>query len=525
VAVVEWTRKARKPGVGMSWVEARFIQKNGKEVEEYKRNLKAWRVIGKPLTLTKVVEGARMGRRTEFFRKNGYVDPTDSQKGNKSGLAGCVAHCAGLSEEMAGMAAEAKKGEVAFLDLRDAYSSAPHALLHVAEEWWHLPREETEFWKEADAAGSARVMVGKEEVWEGPVMVGVVAGGTASPDRFCLALEVVMRASDARVASERVILKDPRTGEKKERSSRKGLMDDTTLLVATVEAMQRELVKLAGDFQSVNLLVHPGKCVTASIKRGHLKGPHASYELGGLDVPTVGELGTTKFLGDVLGEGRLVRKALLARWALWLSRVDEVECRGAQKLACYVDYIVPAWRYALSVQKECAVSHVLLEKMDAAAKGCLKRWAGLKKCTTVAFLWSTTGMGLPSMVRGGVEAQLSNVRIAAAQGDPELRRSLERALLKGALDREEVAPVAVAYALWQAAEEEAIGKAAGEVKSKRWKRLRALTKLGRSLAREAAAQSAERRKQEGAKGEAQGGVRGWTKCGQQRRRREQSQER
>ena len=54
-------------------------------------------------------------------------------------------------------------------------------------------------------------------------------------------------------------------------------MDDTTLLVATVEAMQRELVKLAGDFQSVNLLVHPGKCVTASIKRGHLKGPHASH--------------------------------------------------------------------------------------------------------------------------------------------------------------------------------------------------------------------------------------------------------
>ncbi|MEE3179130.1 MAG: hypothetical protein VX317_05555, partial [Verrucomicrobiota bacterium] len=270
VAVVDWTRKARKPGVGMSWVEARFIQKNGKEVEEYKRNLKAWRVIGKPLTLTKVVEGARMRRRTDFFRENGYVDPTDPQKGNKGGLAGCVAHCAGLSEELAGMAAEARKGEVAFLDLRDAYSSAPHALLQVAEEWWHLPREETEFWKEADAAGTARVLVGKEEVWAGPVTVGVVAGGTASPDRFCLALEVVMRASDARVASERVILKDPRTGEKKERSSRKGLMDDTTLLVATVEAMQRELVKVAGDFKSVNLLVHPGKCVTGSIKRGHL---------------------------------------------------------------------------------------------------------------------------------------------------------------------------------------------------------------------------------------------------------------
>ena len=48
-------------------VQGKYIKKPSKPLEDYENKVKAWRLIGKPLTFTKVLHGARMERRRIFL--------------------------------------------------------------------------------------------------------------------------------------------------------------------------------------------------------------------------------------------------------------------------------------------------------------------------------------------------------------------------------------------------------------------------------------------------------------------------
>ena len=64
-------------------VQGKYIKKPNKPLEDYEKKVKAWRLIGKPLTFTKVLHGARMERRRVSFEKNSIWKPGDAQKGTK----------------------------------------------------------------------------------------------------------------------------------------------------------------------------------------------------------------------------------------------------------------------------------------------------------------------------------------------------------------------------------------------------------------------------------------------------------
>ena len=92
-AGVNATDRLRRPLSGTMKVQGKFIKKPNKPLKDDETKVKAWRLIGKPLTFTKVQHGARMERRRVFFEKNGIWKPGDAQKGVQKSTASCVVHC------------------------------------------------------------------------------------------------------------------------------------------------------------------------------------------------------------------------------------------------------------------------------------------------------------------------------------------------------------------------------------------------------------------------------------------------
>ena len=89
----------------------------------YEKKVKAWRLIGKPLTFTKVLHGARMERRRVFFEKNGIWKPGDAQKGTQKATASCVVHCRSFQQLQMEMKEQGRSAELLWIDLEDGYPS------------------------------------------------------------------------------------------------------------------------------------------------------------------------------------------------------------------------------------------------------------------------------------------------------------------------------------------------------------------------------------------------------------------
>ena len=88
------------------------------------------------------------------------------------------------------------------------------------------------------------------------VLCGVPQGAIEAGDRFCLASELPLRVSDLRCERSRVQLDVSK-------KSRKGLLDDATIVVNSAAALTREVMWLDRDFASVGMLLNAAKCISA----------------------------------------------------------------------------------------------------------------------------------------------------------------------------------------------------------------------------------------------------------------------
>ena len=275
-------------------------------------------------------------------------------------------------------------------------------------------------------------------------------GGVESPLRYNLAFELPLRASDERLEPHRVDV----GGYK--RKSRVSLMDDATIIVKGRRRMQVELQTLYDDLLRLNGVMHPDKCLTATMKRGSLGGAQErlslrTWEGKSVDVPTIADERLTKFLGAVYGaSAKEVGDSLVETLKTELTRIDEVNIKPGFKLCIYEDYLLPAWKYRLAVQPELATRKRELRQLEAVATKFLKKWARLPQSVTRAALYGEGGMRLTPFAREAV-ATACEVIEQAAKGDVELRRALAREVMKEDKTREGFNPTAVAFAVWTGA--------------------------------------------------------------------------
>ena len=165
-----------------------------------------------------------------------------------------------------------------------------------------------------------------------------------------------------------------------------------------------------------------------------------------------------------------------------LQRIDEVNIAGATKLLIYNDYVIPAWKYRLAVQRELTVRAKELRQLEDIATGFLKKWAGVPRNATRAILYGQNGLGLTQFSQAAVATQVEILE-QAARGDQELRRALASQVTRHDGREDRFSPIAVAFAIWT-------GTSAGDQKAAdeqrkpqdkkgRWQKLREMAEKAR----------------------------------------------
>ncbi|KAJ8016037.1 hypothetical protein DPEC_G00002970 [Dallia pectoralis] len=169
---------------------------------------------------------------------------------------------------------------VIFLDLANAFGSAPHNLLWESFSFFHVPSIVTNlvkaYFKDLQLCFTTADFTTSWQCLE----VGIMAGCTISPLAFTMAMEVIIRASRWVVG-----------GEKTKNGIRlppiRAYMDDMTTLTTTAACTRRLLGKLQENIKWARMKIKPNKSRSISIVKGQLK--NVRFCIGYDPIPTASE--------------------------------------------------------------------------------------------------------------------------------------------------------------------------------------------------------------------------------------------
>ena len=206
--------------------------------------------------------------------------------------------------------------------------------------------------------------------------------------------------------------------------------DDFNLITTNKRTNQKLISKLYNWTQSMGLTLKPSKCKSFSIVSG--KPQAIAFDLGPDTLGTL-EDENHKFLGSTVtfsNKQSEIFKVINKHFEDRLKNIDSLLVRGEYKLKIYIDYLLPASRFILTVH---TISATNIQRLDALSRRFLKKWLKLPPSATVAALHCPEFGNIKSISHLYKECQTSAYISCRLKSDELVNTALD-----SRLDREKI---------------------------------------------------------------------------------------
>ena len=170
--------------------------------------------------------------------------------------------------------------------------------------------------------------------------------------------------------------------------------DDFCLVTNNKRSHQRLLKEIDHRIKSMGLRLKPSKCRSLSLSSG--KFADIDYVIGEDRIYSIGS-DIHKYLGAVLTKNLTsgdIHEYLSKKIENSLTNIDKSLVRHEYKLKVYTRYLLPSLRFDLTVN-DMTQSHC--KSLDALTNRFLKKWCGLPRPGTIAFVHMPNGLDIPSI--------------------------------------------------------------------------------------------------------------------------------
>ena len=177
----------------------------------------------------------------------------------------------------------------------------------------------------------------------------------------------------------------------------------------------------------MGLKLKPSKCRSLSIVSG--KPTDIKFNLGEAAIPTL-EAEPHKFLGSIVtfrNTATDVYQYLEEKITNGLENIDKSLVRNEFKLKMYANYFLPSLRYHLTVN-DTTSTH--LQQLDALTDRFIKKWAGIPRPGTLAFLHMPEGLNIKSISTLYSECHTSSYISSRSKGDDNVNHCLDSQLAR-----------------------------------------------------------------------------------------------
>lgn len=294
-------------------------------------------------------------------------------------MPGCIEHSSMIWEAIQ----QAKKNRldlhVIWLDLANAYGAVPHSLLWKALEMCHVPDSMIDILKQYFSNFQMRFQTAAYVTDWTKLEVGIAMGCTVSPILFVLAMQILLKATEASTVMVKL-------GKGIVMPPLKAFMDDTTVLANKASMASKILKRLEELMVWSRMKFKPAKSRSLSLKKGKLD-EQVQFHIEGQPIPTISEV-PVKSLGrwydHTLRDTRQGKNVVeIAQEGL--RAINQTKLQGKFKLWILQFVLIPKLMWPLQVY-EIGLSTV--EAIERTINKFSRKWLGLPPGLSTAALYS-----------------------------------------------------------------------------------------------------------------------------------------
>jgi hypothetical protein len=353
-------------------------------------------------------------RLTKYLLSNGYVD-TSIQKGGIPGVPGCLEHSSMIWEAIQRAKANKLDLHVVWLDLANAYGSVPHSLIWKALEMHHVPVSIIDMLQQYFSVFKMRFTTGFYTTSWTPLEVGIAMGCTVSPVLFVLAMQVILKATEAEGKAAHI-------GEGVYMPPLKAFMDDTTVIQNGEKRTKAILDRLDAVISWARMKFKPSKSRSLSLRKGKVN-EKAIFTISGQKILTVAEE-PVKSLGRWYNsslkdtdQGKQVKR--MAEEGL--ETIHQTKLQGRFKVWILQFMLIPKLMWPLQIYE---IGLTTVEAIERKINKYTRKWLGLPPGLTSVALYSRTAKLKLPLKAITEEFQASKVRLQTMlnySGDPAVK--------------------------------------------------------------------------------------------------------
>ena len=396
-----------------SWSECRITLIYKKKLTNDPAN---FRMISLSSCVGKIFHQALADRFDTFIKDNNLID-TSFQKAFLKGKNGCIEHNQVIHEVIRDAKHRKRTVHMTWFDLEDAFGSVPHDLIHLTLSRNKFPPAIRQYILNLYSSLKGTVVT---KSWQSRTFCfkkGIFQGDPLSPLIFILCFNPLIQELENNL--------DHGYDLNGKKFITAPFADDFCLISNNRKTHQRLIKRISELSKSMGLKLKPSKCRSLSIVSG--KATSIEYSLDESNIPTL-EKEPHKFLGSLLtfdNKEADVFEYLKNMIADGLSNIDKALVRPEFKLRMYSDYFLPSLRFHLTVN-DIYATH--LKELDALSDRYLKKWCGLPRPGTLAFVHMAEGLNIKSVSTLYQECHTSAYISSRTKADSNVNHCLDTQL-------------------------------------------------------------------------------------------------
>ena len=385
----------------------------------------------------KMCNGCVGNRTLRYLKQNGILD-SSVQKSFTPGVSGCIDHSWAITDLIQSARSERRTLHLTFLDFSDAFGSVCHNFLPVLFEKYRLPKQISGYILSLYSKLRGKAISSKWETNEFRLKTGVFQGDPLSVMIFLMYVQPILTYLQ----------------ENFERNSFNGeivraFADDICLIQKDKRDMQEMIEQTHFFSRMLGLSLNASKCFHLSISSGTTKvypkkncfkiptcdwevwktRDRSKFQYEDLSPISANFEKAFEYLGMPItansirsmrfSQFQIVQKRLENS----LENIEKTPIRNEYKLQIFVKYLLPSFRYILSV---CDIRLCHVKKLDFMADQFLRKWLKVPKSTTNAFFRHPDGLNIPTFESLIKHAKIGAIATILLRGSENDRNSLER---------------------------------------------------------------------------------------------------
>ena len=367
-------------------------------------------------TVAKIFHQILAQRVEDFVIQNSYID-SSLQKGFLQGISGCTDHNTVIHEIIKHAKSSHRTVHFTWFDMEDAFGSVPHSLIDFSMSRYGIPKPVHSYIMNLYSSLTGFVSTQQWQSEPFKFKKGIFQGDPLSPLIFLMCFNPMIE----------FLSQNDSYGYNLNGTNfiTAPYADDFCLITGNKRMHQRLINQISAHTQSLGLKLKPGKCKSLSISRG--SPTDIPFMLDDYEIQTLREC-DFKFLGSLVtfrNSTSDIFKYVEEIITSGIEKIDMSLVRNEYKMKIYSDYFLSSIRYHLTVN-ELSESH--LKSLDALTNRYLKRWSGLPKPATLAFLHMPEFLNIPTISDLYLQCHTLTYVKSRSRSDPKVNICLDSAL-------------------------------------------------------------------------------------------------